>query len=50
MCIEPGWVMDPIEKELLNAVKRGVEVRINYDWVTHKFVNGDLALLPGIKQ
>jgi phosphatidylserine/phosphatidylglycerophosphate/cardiolipin synthase-like enzyme len=46
MCIEPGRVMDPLEKELLNAVKRGVEVRINYDWVTHKFVNGDLALLP----
>jgi phosphatidylserine/phosphatidylglycerophosphate/cardiolipin synthase-like enzyme len=46
MSIEPGNVMDLIEKELVKAVKRGVEVRINYDWVTEKFVHGELALLP----
>jgi len=46
MSIEPGKVMSSIEKELMEAIKRGVDVRINYDWVTEKFVHGDLPLLP----
>jgi len=46
MSIEPGRVMDLLEKELAEAGKRGVEVRINYDWVTEKFVHGDLPLAP----
>jgi phosphatidylserine/phosphatidylglycerophosphate/cardiolipin synthase-like enzyme len=46
MSIESGEVMALIEEELIKAVNRGVAVRINYDWVTEKFVHGDLPLLP----
>ena len=46
MSIESGRVMSLIEEELIKAVKRGVEAHINYDWVTKKFVHGDLPLLP----
>lgn len=46
MSIESGEIMALIEEELIEAVNRGVAVRINYDWVTEKFVQGDLPLLP----
>jgi cardiolipin synthase len=46
MVVEYGQIMASIEDDLVAAVNRGVDVRIQYDWVTQRYLHGDLELLP----
>lgn len=46
MVVETGEIMDQVEPLLLNALKRGVEVKIYYDWVTQEYFHGEIRLLP----
>lgn len=48
MNFETGKVMSVLEEALVNAVKRGVRVEINFDWVSQRFVHDRLPLLPAI--
>lgn len=46
MLFEYGKIIGRLEKHLIKAAKRGVEVRVNYDWVAKKYIHGDLPMLP----
>lgn len=48
MLFEDGENIKQIEEHLIKAAKRGVEVQINYDWVSERYIHGDLLKLPVI--
>jgi phosphatidylserine/phosphatidylglycerophosphate/cardiolipin synthase-like enzyme len=48
MNFEYGKIVGTLEKYLIKASGRGVDVRINYDWVAEKYIHGDLPLFPTI--
>lgn len=50
MNFEAGEMICKLEGHLEKAARRGVEVRINYDWVAYKFVHSDLQILPAFKK
>ncbi len=50
MNFEAGEMICKLESHLEKASRRGVEVRINYDWVAYKFVHSDLQILPAFKK
>ena len=35
-----------LEKELIKASLRGIDIRVNYDWVARKYIHGELPLIP----
>ncbi len=48
MIFEYGKLIGKLEDHLIKAAKRGVDVRLNYDWVAEKYIHGDLPLVPVI--
>jgi cardiolipin synthase A/B len=48
MMFEEGVLINRLEKHLIKAAHRGVDVRVNYDWVAEKYVHGNLPLVPVI--
>lgn len=50
MVMEHGKVFSQVENELISASKRGVDVRINVDSVSERYVHGDLDLLPVVSR
>lgn len=48
MNFETGRVMSILEEALISAAGRGVEIEINFDWVSQRFVHNSLPLLPAI--
>lgn len=50
MLFESGGKIEKIEDELIKASKKGLDVRINYDWVADKYVDGNLSKFPAIEK
>lgn len=50
MVVDYGHIFSELEKVLVDAAKRGVDVRINVDWVTWRYVYGELDLLPSLSR
>ncbi len=50
MLFESGGRIDELGSELIKASERGVDVRVNYDWVADKYVGGALPKLPVIEK
>ncbi len=46
MVMETGEVFSSLEPLLLDAAGRGVDVRIYHDWVTERYLHGNIRLLP----
>jgi cardiolipin synthase A/B len=46
MVIESGEVLDSVAPLLIDAAKRGVDVRLYYDWVTQRYLHGHIRLTP----
>jgi len=46
MVVEAGRVMDRVAPLLCSAAARGVDVRVFYDWVTNRYLHGDIRFLP----
>lgn len=46
MNFEEGELIMALEESLKKASERGVDVRLNYDWVASKYIHGDIRLLP----
>ena len=50
MNFEYGKIVGRLETHLIKAAKRGIDVRINYDWVAKKYIHGDLSMFPTINR
>jgi len=50
MLFESGGKIDQLEDELIKASERGLDVRINYDWVADRYVDGNLPKFPVIEK
>lgn len=48
MVLAEGHVMSRIEPLLRSARERGVDVRVQFDWVTFRYYHGDIDLFPGL--
>jgi phosphatidylserine/phosphatidylglycerophosphate/cardiolipin synthase-like enzyme len=50
MNFETGVVVDKLVAELLLASKREISIHLTFDWVSEKYIHGDLPLLPQLDQ
>ncbi|OGK18547.1 hypothetical protein A3D80_01170 [Candidatus Roizmanbacteria bacterium RIFCSPHIGHO2_02_FULL_40_13b] len=50
MYFETGNHTKLLEKALIRARKRGVEVKIYIDWITEKYANGELDIFPSFSK